>query len=105
VIGLWPLKLNATAIAAAAAIQERTAQRWSNVLDGGLYETYHLDPTRQLENHVEADECYQSAGSTGLAREVERHDRTPRQRGIQLRGRVTAETGRPLILGSVPQLP
>jgi len=77
VIGLWPLKLNATAIAAAAAIQERTAQRWSNVLDGGLYETYHLDPTRQLENHVEADECYQSAGSTGLAREVERHDRTP----------------------------
>ena len=30
VMGLWPLKLNATAIAAAAAIQERTAQRCIN---------------------------------------------------------------------------
>ena len=56
VIGLWQLKLNATAIAPAADIQERTAPRWSNVLDGGLYETYHLDPSRQLENPVEADE-------------------------------------------------
>ena len=71
VIGLWQLKLNATAIAAAADIQERTAQRWSNLLDGGIYETYHLDPTRQLEHQVEADECYQSAGSKGLARAVE----------------------------------
>ena len=70
VMGLWQLKLNATAIAAAADIQERTAQRCVNLLDGGIYETYHLDPTRQLEHHVEADECYQSAGSKGLAREV-----------------------------------
>jgi transposase-like protein len=41
VIGLWQLKLNATEIAAAADIQERTAQRCINLLDGGIYETYH----------------------------------------------------------------
>jgi transposase-like protein len=50
---------------------------------------------------VEADECYQSAGSKGLPCEVERYDRAPRQRGLQLRGRATAETGRPPILGLV----
>src|SRR4029453_8975868 len=86
VIGLWQLQLNAPEIAAAADIEERTAQRCSNLLDGGIYETYHLDPTRQLEHQVEADECYQSAGSKGLAREVARCERAPRQRGIQLRG-------------------
>src|SRR6266700_3593517 len=101
VMGLWQLKLNATDIAAAADIQERTAQRCSNLLDGGIYETDHLDPTRQLANQVEADECYQSAGSKGLPQEVERCDRAPRQRGIQLRGRATAETGRPPLLGLV----
>jgi transposase-like protein len=101
VMGLWQLKLNATEIATAADIQERTAQRCINLLDGGIYETYHLDPTRQLEHQVEADECYQSAGSKGLAREVQRGDRAPRPRGIQLRGRATAETGRPPILGLV----
>ena len=97
VMGLWQLKLNATDMAAAAAIQRRTAQRCLNLLDGGIYETYHLEPTRPLEHHVEADACYQSAGSKGLAREVERHERAPRQRGIQLRGRATAETGRPIL--------
>ena len=50
---------------------------------------------------MEADECYQSAGSKGLAREVERRDREPRQRGLQLRGRATAEMGRPPLLGLV----
>ena len=101
VMGLWQLKLNATEIAAAADIQERTAQRCINLLDGGIDETYHLDPTRQLEHQVEADECYQSAGSKGLAREVARHARAPRQRGLQLRGRATAETGCPPLLGLV----
>ena len=101
VVGLWQLKLNATEIAAAADIQERTAQRCINLLDGGIYENDHSYPTRQLAHHVEADECYQSAGSKGLAREVERRERAPRQRGIQLRGRATAETGRPPILGLV----
>ena len=76
VIGLWQLKLNATEIAAAVDIQERTAQRCINLLDGGIYETYHLDPTRQLANQVETDECYQSAGSKGLPRAVERRDKT-----------------------------
>src|SRR5215471_11035204 len=99
VMGLWQWKLNATAMAAAADIQERTAQRYINLLDGGIYETCHLDPTRQLEHQVEADECDQSAGSKGLAREVERRDREPRQRGLQLRGRATAELGRPPLLG------
>jgi hypothetical protein len=99
VLGVWQLQLNATEIAAAADIQERTAQRCINLLDGGIYETYHLDPTRQLEHQVEADECYQSAGSKGRPRAVERYDRAPSQRGIQLRGRATAETGRPPILG------
>src|SRR2546423_7480490 len=84
VIGLWQLKLKATDIAAAADIQERTVQRGLNVLDGGIYETYHLDPTRHLGHQVEAEACYQSAGSKGLARAVERHGRAPRQRGIQL---------------------
>src|SRR5437667_1411113 len=101
VMGLWQLKLNATEIAAASDVQERTAQRCINLLDGGLYETYHLDPTRQPEHQVEADECYQSAGSKGLPREVERREREPRQRGLQLRGRATAETGRPPLLGLV----
>jgi transposase-like protein len=101
VMGLWQLKLNASEIAAAADIQERTAQRCINLLDGGIFETYHLDPTRQLEHQVEADECYQSAGSKGLAREVARHERAPRQRGLQLHGRATAELGRPPLLGLV----
>src|SRR3989454_207439 len=39
VMGLWQLKLNATDIAAAADIQERTAQRCINLLDGGIFET------------------------------------------------------------------
>jgi hypothetical protein len=101
VMGLWQWKLNATEITAAADIQERTAQRCINLLDGGIDETYHLDPTRQLEHQVEADACYQSAGSKGLAREVERREREPRQRGLQLRGRATAEMGRPPLLGLV----
>src|SRR5262245_47378256 len=101
VIGLGQLKLNATAIAAAADIQERTAQRCLHLLDGGIYETYHLEPPRPLEHQVEADACYQSAGSKGLAREGERQDRAPRQRGLQLRGRATAEMGRPPLLGWV----
>src|SRR5262249_15855635 len=101
VMGLWQLKLNATEIAAAADIQARTAQRCINLLDGGIYETYHLDPSRQLENQVEADECYQSAGSKGVARDGAGHDRAPRHRGRQLRGRATAEMGRPPLLGLV----
>jgi ISXO2-like transposase domain len=101
VIGWWPLQLHATDLAAAAASQERTAQRCLKLLEGGLYETSHLAPTRPLAHPVEADECYQSAGSTGRSRAVARHDRAPRQRGIPLRGRATAERGRPPLLGLV----
>src|SRR5215510_13687744 len=43
-LGWWPWQLTATALAAAAAIPERTAQRCSNIRAGGLYETYPLDP-------------------------------------------------------------
>jgi hypothetical protein len=103
VMGVWPWKLNATAMAAAADRQERTAPRCSHLLAGGLYETSHLEPTRPLAHHVEADECSQSAGSQGLPREVERRDRAPRPRGRQRRGRATAETGRPPLLGLVPR--
>jgi transposase-like protein len=101
VIGLWKLKLNATEIAQAAGINERTAQRCANLLDGGIYETYHLDPDRQLEGQVEADETYQSSGSKGLAGQVQRSGRQPRPRGVKLRGRANAEKGRPPILGLV----
>jgi transposase-like protein len=101
VIGLWQLKLNATEIAKAAEINERTAQRCINLLDGGIYETYHLDPDRQLEGQVEGDEAYQSSGSKGLARQVAHSGRESRRRGIKLRGRATAEKGRPPILGLV----
>jgi hypothetical protein len=103
VLGLWPWKRNATDIAAAADLHERTAPRWSKLLAGGLYETDHLDPTRPLAPQVEADACYQRAGSTGLAREVDRHARAPRPRGLQLRGRATAEMGRPPLLGLGPR--
>ncbi len=101
VMGLWELKLNATEIAKAAGINERTARRCVNLLDGGIYETYHLDPDRQLEGQVEADEMYQSSGSKGLARQVQQSGREPRRRGIKLRGRANAEKGRPPILGLV----
>jgi hypothetical protein len=100
-LGLGPLTLNATAMAAAAESQERTAQRCSHLLAGGLDATDHLAPSRPLEHPGEADECAPSAGSQGLPREVERRDRAPRARGMPLRGRATAETGRPPILGWV----
>jgi transposase-like protein len=99
VMGLWQLKLNASEIAETAGINERTVQRCVNLLDGGIYETYHLDPERQLAGQVEGDEAYQSSGSKGLARQVERSGREARPRGIKLRGRATAEKGRPPILG------
>jgi hypothetical protein len=101
--GLWQLQLHAPAMAAAADLQERTAPRWSHGLDGGSYATSHLAPTRHLEPQVAAEECYQSAGRKGRARAVDRHDRAPRQRGLQRRGRATAEMGRPPLLGLVPR--
>ena len=98
-IGLWQLQLNATAMAAAADLQEQTAPRGLHLLDGGLDETSPREPTRHLEPQVAAEEGDQRAGRKGRAREVERQDRAPRQRGLQLRGRATAEMGRPPRLG------
>ena len=98
-LGWWPWQLTATALAAAAAIPERTAQRCSNVRAGGLYETYPLDPTRPLAPQGAADACSPSAGRQGLARAVARGDRAPRPRGMQRRGRAPAATGRPPLLG------
>ena len=51
----------------------------------------------------EADERYQSAGAAKGWRVAERRDREPRQRGLQLRGRATAEMGRPPLLGLAVQ--
>jgi hypothetical protein len=99
VLGLGPWQLHATAMAAAANIQARTAPRWVTWLEGGLSETSPLAPTRPLEHPVEADAGDQRAGSTGLARAGERHARAPRQRGRPRRGRATAAAGRPPRLG------
>ena len=98
-IGVWPWKLHAPAMAAAAASQERTAPRGLTLLDGGLDATSHRDPTRPLAHQGAADACSQSAGSPGLPRAGERCDRAPRPRGRPLRGRAPAETGRPPLLG------
>ena len=98
-MGLGPLQLHATAIAAAADLQARTAQRCLKGLAGGIDEPVHLAPTRHLEPQGDTDACSQRAGSTGLPRDVARHDRAPRPRGLQRRGRATAELGRPPLLG------
>src|SRR5215471_4736913 len=55
-----------------------------------------LNAVSKLTGHQTSS---QSAGSKGLARAVEHRDREPRQRGLQLRGRATAELGRPPLLG------
>lgn len=99
VIGVGPWQLNAPDMATAADRQERTAQRWLHLLEGGLDETDPLEPPRHLEHHVAADACDQRAGSTGRSRAVARRDRAPRHRGLQRRGRATAATGRPPLLG------
>ena len=101
VIALWQLKLNATEIAQAVGLNQQSAQRCVNLLDGGIYETYHLDPTRQLEGQVEADECYQTAGHKGQPRRVQQENRAGRKRVLKRRGRATAAQGRPPILGLV----
>jgi hypothetical protein len=101
--GWWPLQLNATDLAAAADLQERTAPRGLQGRAGGLDETSPWAPTRPLASQGEADACDQKAGSTGRARAGARHDRAPRQRGMQLRGRATAPTGRPPLRGWGPR--
>ena len=72
-----------------------------NLLDGSVYESHHLDPERQLQGQVEADECYQTAGHKGQPRRVAHEERPARRRVLKRRGRATAEQGRPPILGLV----
>ena len=101
VIALWELKLNSTDIALAVGLNEQSAARCVNLLDGSVYESHHLDPDRQLQGQVEADECYQTAGHKGQPRRVAQEQRPARQRVLKRRGRATAEQGRPPILGLV----
>jgi len=101
VIAFWELKLNSSEIALAVGLNEQTAARCVNLLDGSVYESHHLDPERQLAGQVEADECYQTAGHKGQPRRVAREERPARQRALKRRGRATAAQGRPPILGLV----
>ncbi|MFX1411654.1 MAG: hypothetical protein ACFFA6_14980 [Promethearchaeota archaeon] len=87
VIALHELGLNAQRIAKAAEINERTAQRATNLLDGSLYDGYYLDPARQLSGIVEADEAYQKAGHKSDTQRVQADERAPRQRTQKVRGR------------------
>ena len=57
-----------------------------NVLDGGLYETYHLDPSRQLEA-VEADKCYQVRVVKGCPEKSNARLRTATTRAATARSR------------------
>src|SRR5262247_783339 len=95
VSGLGPWQLHATAMAAAADRQERTAPRCLHRLAGGLYEPSQLAPRRPLAPQGEAEEGDHRAGRPGLPRAGERPARAPRQRGRQRRGGAPAETGRP----------
>lgn len=101
VIAFWQLKLNSTEIALAVGINEQSAARCVNLLDGSVYESHHLDPDRQLNGQVEADECYQTAGHKGQPRRVAQEERPARRRVLKRRGRATAAQGRPPILGLV----
>ncbi len=100
-IALWQLKLNATEIAQAAGLNQQSAQRCLNLLDGSIYETYHLDFARQLAGQVEAGECYQTVGHKGQPRRAQPEKRAGRKRVLKRRGRATAAQGRPPILGLV----
>ncbi len=99
IISLHELGLNAQEIARAAEINERTAQRATNLLDGALYDAYHLDPQRQLSGIVEADETYQKAGHKSHPERVQADERPPRRRAHQARGRGSWERDMPPILG------
>jgi len=101
VIACWQIKLNSSEIALAVGINEQSAARCVNLLDGSVYESHHLDPERQLSGQVEADECYQTAGHKGQPRRVADEERPGRRRVLKRRGRATAQQGRPPILGLV----
>lgn len=105
IVALHELGLNAQEIAKAAEINERTAQRATNLLDGGVYDGYHLDPERKLAGIVEADEAYQKAGHKSDTERVQADERPPRQRAQKARGRGSWERDVPPILGLAQRRP
>lgn len=105
IIHHWQLGLPAQQIAWALDLAYDTVAQACKLLDGALYETYHLDPQRRLAGHVEVDELYQTAGCKGRADYVQSELRAPRRRGLAERGRGSWEKDRPPILGLVQRRP
>lgn len=101
IIHHWQLGLPNQQIAWALDLAYDTVEQACKLLDGALYETYHLDPQRRLAGHVEVDELYQTAGSKGRSDYVQTQWRPPRRRGLSERGRGSWEKDRPPILGLV----
>lgn len=97
----WQLGLPNEQIAWALALAYDTVEQACKLLDGALYETYHLDPERRLAGPVEADEIYQTAGAKGRPDYVQTQLRRPRRRGLSARGRGRWEKDRPPLLGLV----
>jgi transposase-like protein len=105
VIHHWQLGLNNEQISWATGLAYDSVARACKLLDGAIYETYHLDPQRQLSQHVEADEFYQTAGAKGRPDYVENQLRLPRKRGLSERGRGSWDKDRPPVLGLVQRRP
>jgi transposase-like protein len=101
IIHHWQLGLPNGQIAWALDLAYDTVEQACKLLDGALYETYHLDPERCLSGHVEADELYQTAGAKGRPDYVRTQLRSPRRRGLSERGRGSWDKDRPPILGLV----
>jgi transposase-like protein len=101
IIHHWQLGLPNGQIAWAPDLAYDTVEQACKLLDGALYETYHLDPERCLSGHVEADELYQTAGAKGRPDYVRTQLRSPRRRGLSERGRGSWDKDRPPILGLV----
>jgi len=101
IIHHWQLGLPAEQIAWALDLNYDTVEQACKLLDGALYQTYHLDPERRLSGHVEADELYQTAGAKGRPDYVDTQLRAPRRRGLSARGRGSWAADRPPIMGLV----
>ncbi|MCX7841258.1 MAG: hypothetical protein N2559_17610, partial [Anaerolineae bacterium] len=65
IIHHWQLGLSNRQMAWALDLAYDTVEQACKLLDGALYETYHLDPQRCLSGQVEVDELYQTAGAKG----------------------------------------
>lgn len=101
IIHHWQLGLSNQSIAWALDLAYDTVEQACKLLDGALYETYHLDPQRRLSGQVEVDELYQTAGAKGRSDYVQTALRQPRRRGLSARGRGSWDKDRPPILSLV----